>query len=181
MPSTTSRMPASSGRTLSLYSHLPLYLFFCLYLYLYLCLCSPRCHLWRRALFRSSSQQVLVLRKIFRRIIIIVWFQDYYHHANNSNWEFFVFAMLLYEVSFYFISFVCSSHHGRKWTITPRRGYFSGLDLARGKGHALFFWREENLYLSIFIQTVASLAEFFNHFTIYHEDIPDVSLIATKD
>ena len=91
--------------------------------------------------------------------------------------------MLLYEVSFDFISFVCSSHQGRvlcKRTITPRRGYFSGLDLARGKGHALFFWREENLYLSIFIQTVASLAEIFNHFTIYHEDIPDVSLIATK-
>ena len=83
--------------------------------------------------------------------------------------------MLLYEVSFYFITFVCSSHRGRvlcKKTITPRRGYFSGLDLARGKGQPPFFLARKklNTFMSIFIQTVAFLDEIFNYFTIYHSE-----------
>ena len=93
--------------------------------------------------------------------------------------------MLLYEVSFDFISFVCSSHQGMESTVqkdnNAKKGLFFWIRSSAWKRtRTVFFWREENLYLSIFIQTVASLAEIFNHFTIYQEDIPDVSLIATK-
>ena len=182
MPNTTSRMPASSGRTLSLYF---LFAFVFVFLFVFVFefvfvfvftkvpLVETSSVSLKFATGAGSAENLWKSLKIFENlcpIIIIVWFQDYYHHTGNSNWKFFVFAMLLYEVSFDFISFVCSFHQGRalcKKTITPRRGYFSGLDLARGKGQALlFFFATKNLsYICLFS---------FNHLTIYNEDIPDL-------
>ena len=63
-----------------------------------------------------------------------------------------------------------------------KKGLFFWIRSSAWKRTGTVFFGEKKtyIYLSILIQTVASLAEIFNHFTIYHEDIPDVSLIATK-
>ena len=87
--------------------------------------------------------------------------------------------MLLYEMSFDFISFVCSSHQGMESTVqkdnNAKKGLFFWIRSSAWKRAGTVFLARKNLSL-VFIQTVAFWAEIFNHFTIYHEYIPDVCI-----